>query len=219
MSLIDIYITSFEEPFKDELYAEYLAQLPSDIREVNGKYLRWQDRHAHLLGKLLLIEALKKYGINDSFWEKIAYTYYKRPYIKDCKIDFNISHSGNFVVCAIGEGIQLGIDVEKIQDRNIFDMQNVMTSAQWEEIEQASRPEEIFYKYWTIKESVIKADGRGFHIPLEQLEVKDNLVIHENNQWYIQHFNLNELYSATIATDKESILKKHTLNFYQPQLS
>ncbi|EZH74465.1 hypothetical protein ATO12_11900 [Aquimarina atlantica] len=213
MHSIDIFFTSFTKPLDQNLFSEYLSLLPPDLREKNSKYLRWQDRHSHLFGRLLLIEALKRCDINN-IWDLIKYSSHKRPYLTLDGYDFNISHSGDYVICAIGKNIRLGIDIEEHRERNLKDFRNLMTLDQWDEINSASCSLNTFYKYWTIKESVIKADGRGFYIPLNELEVTNNTVCFEDKLWFVQDFVFTKGYSVAIATNELSTFNMHAINFY-----
>lgn len=214
MHSIDIFFTSFKEPLEHSLFSDYLSMLPPDLRKKNSQYLRWQDRHAHLFGRLLLIEALKSCDIENNIWDLIAYSSHKRPYLTLKEYDFNISHSGDYVICAIGKNIRLGIDIEEHRKRNLKDFRNLMTADQWDEINSASRPLNTFYKYWTIKESVIKADGRGFYIPLNELEVKNNTVRFEDKLWFVNDFVFTKGYSVALATNQSSTFNMQAINFY-----
>ncbi len=218
MQSIDIFFTSFKNPMEQSLFSDYLSLLPPDLRKKNSQYIRWQDRHAHLLGRLLLIEALKSYHIENNIWDLIAYSTHKRPYLTLKGYDFNISHSGDFVICAIGKNIRLGIDIEENRKRNLKDFTNLMTPDQWDEINGASCPLKAFYKYWTIKESVIKADGRGFYIPLNELEVKNNTVHFDDKLWFVKDFVFTNGYSAALTTNQLSTFKMHDVNFYKSHL-
>ena len=61
--MIDIFYTSFTTPIEEAHYTKLLSLLPKDLQERNEKFVRWQDKHANLFGKLLLIEALKYHGL------------------------------------------------------------------------------------------------------------------------------------------------------------
>jgi len=212
--LIDIFFTTIKEPLEESLFSDYLSLLPLDLREKNERFLRWKDRHAHLFGRLLLMNALKHHHIENNIWDQITYNSYKRPNFDLLEYDFNISHSGDYVLCAIGKNVRLGVDVEINRERNFKDFQNLMTKNQWDEIMSSKNTIQTFYKYWTIKESVIKADGRGFYIPLEELEVKGNTVHFDNKLWYINDVVLAEGYSAALASDQLSTFNIHELDFY-----
>ncbi|WP_046744438.1 4'-phosphopantetheinyl transferase family protein [Kordia zhangzhouensis] len=213
--MVDIFFTSFKEPLDDTVYSEFLSLLPEDLRKRNARFMRWQDRHANLFGKLLLIEALKHHNINTNIWNLITYGKHKRPYLTLPTYDFNISHSGDYVICAISKNIQLGVDIEENRARRFNHFDNVMTKKQWKDIQSSNNPIRTFYKYWTIKESVIKADGRGFYIPLDQLEIRDNTVQFEDRLWFLNNLDFAEGYSAAIATSKLTTFKTHELNFYE----
>lgn len=211
--MIDILFTSFKKPFEPGLYSEYLSLLPVELRERNERFIRWRDRHSHLIGKLLLIEAFKLHGIEKDIWQKIEYNTYKRPCLTIDNFDFNISHSGDYVVCAIGENTRLGIDIEQHKKTDIHNFRKVMTLEQWEVINNAEYPIEEFYRFWTIKESVIKADGRGFVIPLDKLEVFNNTVFYEDKTWFIKELKIDNDCSASLAMSKLKHFEFHEINF------
>lgn len=216
MPAIDIFFTSFEYQMKQCLFEDRLSLLPLDLQERNSRYIHWQNRHAHLFGRLLLLEALKLYGIEKDSWNCVAYDSYQRPYLTLPEYDFNISHSGNFVVCAIGKNIRLGIDIEKNKKIDFSNFKSIMTPEQWDEINHAEYPLKEFYKYWTIKESVIKADGRGFFIPFDKLELKNDIVQYDDRLWFVQVLAFNSKYSAALATNQLSAFRMHNVDFYKP---
>ncbi|NVO12224.1 MAG: 4'-phosphopantetheinyl transferase superfamily protein [Bacteroidales bacterium] len=212
--MINIYFTSFKNPLEQSLFSDYLSVLSPELKEKNSRYIRWQNRHSHLFGKLLLIEALKNHGVEKDIWRYVEYNSYDRPYLTLNEYDFNITHSGNYVACAIGKNIRLGIDIEENRNVNLKHFDAVMTPSQWNEINNANYPIKEFFKYWTIKESVIKADGRGFAIPLDELEVNNNTVQYEDKSWFVQELEISSDYSATLATNHLSEFTFHEINFY-----
>jgi len=204
MNIIYIYYSKFNQQLPDYLFYQYIAQLPTSLQEKNLRYRRWQDRHSHLFGKLLLIAGLKNYGYADDILNSIKYNQYSRPFI-DGNIDFNISHSGEYVLFAIGEDLRIGIDVEEIKDINFDDFEKVMTKEQWQEISLSQDPVRAFFDYWTIKESVIKADSRGLSIPLLDILVNQNNVRYDKQTWYLNSLNLGKNYSAYLTTNKKDV--------------
>jgi 4'-phosphopantetheinyl transferase len=172
--MITVLYTSFDEPLSEERWHYYISQVPPGIRNKIFCYHRWQDRHACLFGKMLLSEGLKLYGYNPESLNHLSYTAFGRPYINNSNIDFNISHSGQYVVCAITEQGKIGIDVEKIKQIDLSGFERYMTPKEWEEIHQSETPYHAFYSYWTKKESVLKAYGYGLSVPLDKIVI-DNL--------------------------------------------
>ncbi|RNL81987.1 4'-phosphopantetheinyl transferase superfamily protein [Sinomicrobium pectinilyticum] len=215
MDLINIFVTSFKKPLEQDLFSGYLSYLSPDLKQRNSRYIRWQDKHSHLFGKLLLMEALRIYGIETDIWNYLAYNDYQRPYLTLDGYDFNISHSGNFVICAFGKNIRLGIDIEENRRINIEDFGNIMSPGQWHEINESDYPLKEFYKYWTIKESVMKADGRGFSIPPDKLEMNNNTVQYEDKLWFVHQLTVDSDYSAALATNRLSAFKIRYIDFYK----
>lgn len=204
MKKVKILYTRFTTELPEEKFKEFFNRLPSNLQEKNNKFLRWQDKHANLFGKLLLIEGLKKYGYNSNCLEKIQYNVNNRPFI-DTKTDFNISHSGEYVICVIAEDIKLGIDIEKIGALDFTHFDSVMTTKQMNHIAIAKDSLKMFFNYWTIKESVIKADGRGLEIPLLDIEINSNIVTFNSRKWFLKNIKIDQNYSCHLAVDKLNI--------------
>ncbi len=84
-----------------------------------------------------------------------------KPYIKDVKIEFSISHSGDIAVCAISDK-PVGIDIEKIRDININLVKRVFTPDEQQYVlEKWSLSKERFFEVWTRKEAYAKMNGKG----------------------------------------------------------
>ena len=172
--MITVLYASFDEPLSEERWQHYISQVPPDIQNKILCYHRWQDRHACLFGKLLLSEGLNLYGYSPETLNHLSYTAFGRPYLNNSSIDFNISHSGQYVVCAITEYRKIGIDIEMIKQIDLSGFERYMIPKEWEEIHRSESPYDIFYSYWTKKESVLKAYGYGLSAPLEKVVI-DNL--------------------------------------------
>ena len=137
-------------------------------------------------------------------------------HISQKKLTLNVSHSGEYVLCAIGENLSLGVDIEKIRPINLGEFKKIMTKIQWENIINSKNPETTFFKYWTMKESAIKADSRGLNIPLHMVHSSLNKVIIENNTWFYTELNCDGDYCAGIATSTKNIdLEFRHINFYK----
>jgi 4'-phosphopantetheinyl transferase len=203
-TMVNIFYTNILYELPKQLWDKYIKSLPEDMIIRNSRYRRWQDRHSHLLGILLLLEGFKKYDISFEMLGYLKYNEFNRPYLNG-NIDFNISHSGKFVICSIGENVRLGIDIEECRDINFSEFEKVMTNEQWEIINGSSNPLKTFFKFWTSKESVIKAVGQGLSIPLLDINVVNDKVYYDNHTWYLNEINLNDNYCACLASNKPNI--------------
>ncbi len=199
--MVNIIYTTFITPLPKVIFDAYLNELPKVMQDKNNKYLRWQDRHAHVLGRLLLIKALQIFGYDKTELSKIKYTDYGKPYLEN-GLEFNISHTENLVVLAINKTHVLGIDVELIRPIVFENFNEVMTKDEWQNINKATNKTETFFRHWVTKESVIKADGKGLSIPLLDIKIEEeNKIKYKNKVWFIQPLQLAENYSASLATN------------------
>lgn len=186
MKRIDIYYSEIpEKPLKPDAYRNYLAQLPRQLQEINKKYQFWNNRHAHLFGKLMLKDAIQKISNNTHTLKDLKYSKYKRPYISS-EFDFNISHSGNKVLLAFSAATKVGVDIEAYRKIQLQFLKSAMTNNQWKLIEQSEQPEQEFLKFWTKKESISKAIGKGLQIAFDQLDFTNepDCFMYENQNWY-----------------------------------
>ena len=88
-------------------------------------------------------------------------------------IGFNLSHSGDRFVVALALGMDPGIDVELIRPRRSLDLlaRECFSPAEQRAVAGDSDPMHAFYRVWSRKEAVIKADGRGISIGLDRFDV------------------------------------------------
>lgn len=212
--MVDVFFTRFNNALPTDIYNKYLSELPVYLQDKNNRLARWPDKHANLFGILLLKNALKYYNYPINILSDIKYTENNRPFI-DIFYDFNISHSGEYIVCAVSERQKIGIDVEFIKPIEIEAFKNVFTSGQLREILNAPDPLSTFYEFWVRKESMIKADGRGFSLLLDTLEITNNKIIFENTCWHLFNLPINSGYKCSVSTKNEnSTFRYWYLNFY-----
>lgn len=211
--MIQIFYSSYTNKLAHSEFSRYLNLLPLVIQENILKYSRWQDAHASLYGKLLLSHGLKELGL-DSSLDNLKYTNYNRPYIEG-NMDFNISHSGEHVVCAFSTKSKIGIDLEKIKAISISDFKNQFHEQEWDHIMNSENKYFWFYYYWTAKEAVIKADGRGLSIPFIDFRIKDQQAFLDENLWHLKTIDLFENYLLQVATSHvlETKISAKKLNF------
>ena len=134
-----------------------------------------KSRTARLWG-----EALRNYGLK-IYWgiDAGAYTFIRgahgKPYIKERKdIFFNVSHSGEYVLCAFSD-TPVGVDIEKkgklrlAVAHRFFHAEEIR---QLEDIWEEEKQVELFYRLWSVKESFLKYTGEGLSASLSAFRVK-----------------------------------------------
>ncbi|ACN17368.1 Ffp [Desulforapulum autotrophicum HRM2] len=91
-----------------------------------------------------------------------------KPGITDIPIQFNLSHSKGLTACAVVLESQIGIDVEDISRKVDLKIARRFFSKQESEYLGKTIEKETFFDFWTLKESYIKAKGKGLSIPLNK---------------------------------------------------
>ena len=126
-----------------------------------------------LLGEALVRFALKKYWNLTSEDYRIDRGEKGKPFIVGVEnVFFNISHSGDYVVCAVSDR-EIGIDIEKRAKARMevagrfFNGEEVAQLKMLEEDKQ----DQLFFNYWSVKESFLKYIGTGLARPLNSFIV------------------------------------------------
>lgn len=144
-----------------------LHQLCNSRRRKVMKYLQADDRKRCVGAGILLVEILPLYGGNP---EKITYGPEGKPQTEN--VHFNLFHSGNLVICAVG-GKAVGCDIEKIEKEPEGVAKRFFHQNEAEYLQKFSEPERsaMFFRLWTWKESYVKMTGEGLKLPLRDFEI------------------------------------------------
>ena len=136
-----------------------------------------KDKNLYLLARYLVRTSLSKYttGISPADW-KFEFNPYGRPFIananKPSNLYFNLAHTDGIVVCAIASTGEVGVDVENsMRVCSYLDLaEHCFSEREIERFKSFTTEQQAaeFFKFWTLKESYIKARGMGLQLPLDQ---------------------------------------------------
>jgi 4'-phosphopantetheinyl transferase len=197
---IRIYSTEYKYALPTAQFRQLLTRVPVEMAEKSMRFRLWQDAYAFLFGKLLLAKAFKDHGYPFDL-QKLQYTRYGRPFVPGAP-DFNISHSGYRVICTIACEGRVGVDLEAINDVNFEDFSHVFAPEEWRTIRSAPSPVNSFYNFWTAKESLIKADGRGLTMHLPGIIITpEHIIPLDGHRWHLTPVNDFAGYACCIATE------------------
>jgi 4'-phosphopantetheinyl transferase len=198
MSVLVLY-TDYNYCMYKSLLETYNSFLTQKIKEQVYTFRRWQDRQAFILGKLLIWEGLKHHQYDQDCLSNLQINSYGKPYI-DSSVFFNLSHSGQYVICAFYKE-EIGIDIEKIERVEIDDFKTIFSDQELNHLRISLTPLADFFRSWTIKESVIKADGQGLSLPLQLINTSEEGIVQLGKKtWYVKEVNLFQNYCCSIAT-------------------
>lgn len=143
------------------------------LEEVISKerYERMQRYHFEMdKVRSLFAEVLLRYGLKRHYGlvgKEIQFNIneYGKPTLKEHEeIHFNVSHSGDWVICAISSE-PVGVDVEQVKEKNIDIAERFYAKEEYQTLLGSENAVELFFVYWTLKESYVKAEGKGMSIP------------------------------------------------------
>ncbi len=199
--MITIYYAYYGTKLEALVYSRYLNLLPNHITEGIERYRKWEDSQASLMGKLLLRKGLEELGLNFSL-KDLKYNKYGRPYIEG-GLDFNISHSGDYALCAISSTNKVGVDLQEIKPISISDFKGQFLEEEWEIINCSEDKCKKFYHYWTAKEAAIKAAGKGLSIHLKEVRIMGDKVSVEGELWGLKTLQFHKDYILQVVSDKD----------------
>mgnify|MGYP000165097297 CR=1 FL=1 len=168
----DIYVFAADiRQLSDSDYERELELLAADLQKRIHRFQKSDDRKRSILGKALLRHALVAEADYKGDLSEIRYGEKGKPIFPG--LEFNISHSGNWVVCSISPSTVHGLDIELHRSVELDKFRKQFTPRQIEWMRQSENPQMAFFEYWTRKEAIVKAVGRGLTIPLHQLDEDD----------------------------------------------
>jgi 4'-phosphopantetheinyl transferase len=145
--------------WSDALYQSLLAPLPEELAARAGRFRRWQDRQASILGKRLLQLLRRRIGLPEALSE-MSWTQQGRPFLPGPG-DFNISHTDGLVICGWTEAGRIGVDVERIRPIDPAQFASVLSGQEQAAVQASATPGTTLLRIWARKEAVAKAAGSG----------------------------------------------------------
>lgn len=103
-------------------------------------------------------------GIQEPLPLRYTYNHKGKPFLLGSSLYFNLSHSGEYVVCALSE-CEIGVDIQRQAETDSMRLANRFYHPHERELLAAIPTEEgrrdFFYRLWTRKEAYGKMTGEG----------------------------------------------------------
>lgn len=179
----------------EEIFTQALLQSTQERRAQIERLKQAEGRRLSAAAGFLLAEAFQRAGRAKQL-AAMQKGEYGKPYLPNESFYFNLSHSGEYAVCAFGD-LPVGADIQMVKEE-IPRFTARILSAEEQAFLQALPAEEaklLFYRLWARKESVIKWDGRGLRLPLQEISfVKKELYNKEETLIDSIQFNRKQLF-------------------------
>lgn len=167
---IDIWQYSLRTPFN-----EARAILNSEELTRAHRYHFEKHRRRFIIARTTLRLILARYSaIAASDLEFVQNQYGKPTLLTAPHLEFNLSHSGDLALLAVGSSHPMGIDLEFFSDRPINGIGDMMFSTAENKALNTvhyALKSLAFFHIWAQKEAFIKACGLGLSYPTKQFDV------------------------------------------------
>lgn len=155
--MVRVYIAKITPLLIEENYGAYYRKIPA-WRQEKADNLRFKEDKARSVGAWIL-------------WEKI-----RKAHQVPQKAVFNLSHSGDYVLCAYSDvaKAQVGCDLEEVKELRLSVARRFFGEGEYRHISETKDPEcktWLFYRYWVLKESFMKATRKGMAIDMRSYEI------------------------------------------------
>ena len=196
------------EPMDNLTFRKLLTNVPDEKQERIKKFARHDDAKRVLLADILVRSVVaSELKVSTKMIEFNANKFGKPRLKRNRGFHFNVSHSEDWVVCAVDDE-PIGIDIEKIRSVKLEIAEQFFSDEEYKMLI-AKRPEDrqdFFFDLWTLKESYIKAVGKGLSIPLKSFTVsffkKDEIAIRLGNKltsWTLKQYDLGPEYKMSVC--------------------
>jgi 4'-phosphopantetheinyl transferase len=152
------------DPEPDEAARRFAATTDAE-RERAARFWRREDGDRHLSAHGALRLVLAEYLACDPLALRFATGEHGKPFLEDTPLEFNLSHSSDLALIAVGCERQVGVDVERV--RSVPDLEDlagrVCGTDELATLAALAEPHRAhaFLTMWTRKEALAKATGEG----------------------------------------------------------
>jgi 4'-phosphopantetheinyl transferase len=235
-SRVDLwYVRSSEPDTLDEraapadpsLWQEYRDLLPPEERSREERFTHEPSRRQFLVARALARTVLAHYTGRDPRELRFECNAYGKPFLSPPagtssagpSLEFNLSHTGGLVVCAVTSGNAVGVDVEDCGRRTDYlELAQRFFAASEAAVLAGLPPDQqrrLFFEFWTLKEAFIKARGMGLSIPLDGFAFSPppdlpprisfpKLAGEDSQAWQFARLSMGPRYQIAVALDRKA---------------
>ncbi|HKK06318.1 MAG TPA: 4'-phosphopantetheinyl transferase superfamily protein [Gammaproteobacteria bacterium] len=186
-------------PRIDQALPGWLAAWPASVVERVERRRVLDDRRRAALGWRLLELHLQAGGGRGLASAGVDYPASGKPRC-DAGLDFNISHSGSLVGCAVSDEGRIGLDVERVRAVSKVSWRRYLTEIERARV--ASDPAALF-DLWTRKEAVVKARGQAGIADVPKVVLQGQQARLHGERWYLLPVELRTDYAACLAAETQ----------------
>ncbi len=205
--MLEIYAVRLTGKIEKNLIEQLLLHIHESKRLKIKTFFRQDNTPKALIGDILArVVICKALGIDNS---EILFNdngYGKPLLLNYPNYHFSISHSGDWIVYAANNR-EVGIDVQKIKPVDYKIAKRFFSPLEYHDLMNKTESEKIgyFYDLWTLKESYIKAIGRGLGASLGSFSIsvdKYNISVNgaHRDTYYFRQYCVDNNYKLSVCS-------------------
>jgi len=165
------------------------------------RYINKRDMYSSLLSELIVRrELFKKLSICNKDIE-FEYGENGKPYVDYDNCEFNMSHSGDYVLCGLDDS-KIGVDIEQVRYCDFYNIDRVFSDNEKELFyNKLTDKESMFYRTWVLKETYLKATGIGFSINVKSIDLDLNNPRITYGGWFFKEYDLMKNYKIAVCSE------------------
>jgi 4'-phosphopantetheinyl transferase len=203
----DLYVFRVNLPVHEEFMQQCSDVLSPQERERVARFKQELARQHALIGRGVLRSLLSRFLDIAPSEILVQPGPNGKPQVEG--VSFNVAHSGDIILIAVARTGLLGVDVERINPTTpVLDIAGryfapteiaLITDAPSAEAQQTA-----FFRLWSRKEAIIKADGRGLSVELSSFAADDFTTVpdtaEQNQTFRVHSLPIGPGYAAALAT-------------------
>lgn len=200
---VELYLIHTDFLDDEQVFRKKLNFVPEKRREKILSYKTREDQKRSLAAGLLLEQILNEHGFEG---KQIAVGEKGKLYLPGVEdFFFSLSHSGKYAACVVSD-VPVGVDIQEKRNTTAKIARRFFQEEEAEQIEKqvGDKQIDLFFRYWTGKESYLKLKGEGilggldsFFIDLEEKRIRDPY--NHNQEIYLKEYKCLEDYYISVA--------------------
>ncbi|XRJ97800.1 4'-phosphopantetheinyl transferase family protein [Latilactobacillus sakei] len=196
-----IYTCKIDFKKEAQRYQFLLSKIDNDRKILIENFIQLDDKLRSLLSRKLAEHAVCNFANVQESSLSFGNDHNGKPVLLSHPyIHFNLSHCGDWIVCAVDER-PVGVDIEKIVSWNLDTLEIFCDSSEVNNLITNQYQNQRYFQYWTIKEAMLKKVGVGL-----LNDPREVFVSFLDNHQVTATFNNECLYGESICTNDGYIL-------------
>jgi 4'-phosphopantetheinyl transferase len=172
-----VHVWAWDYECSAESLNRYIALLSSDERLRTQRFRFEKDRIRYTVSHAILRILLGRYLDADPSSIAFCRNQFGKPHLSQTlaaqKLAFNLSHTNRVGLLAIAIDVEIGVDIEEVLPVECGAVEQYFSPQEQLSLSSLEGNDwlEGFYKCWTRKEAILKAEGLGLNASLDTFDV------------------------------------------------